>query len=106
MSKKLSPKLFQQIYGVFYHLIKLRKYQYTDYGAFTIYINNFLLSVHAILERMVKSMSNKKFTNAYDDGNIPDIDLPQDNTNTQNDSGKTKEDVNSLSKSSYSAKEE
>lgn len=24
-------------------------------------------------------MSDKKFNNVYDDGNIPDIDLPQDN---------------------------
>ena len=24
-------------------------------------------------------MDNKKFTNTYDDGNIPDVDLPKDN---------------------------
>ncbi|MGN0154904.1 MAG: hypothetical protein ACI4A3_10645 [Lachnospiraceae bacterium] len=39
-------------------------------------------------------MSDKKFTNTYDDGNIPDIDLPQDITeNKAKDSKQIKNDV-------------
>lgn len=43
-------------------------------------------------------MSNKKFTNVYDDGNIPDIDLPQDNVKNIKNSNKQE----SNSKSSHS----
>lgn len=42
-------------------------------------MHTFLQSAHAILEMLVNSMSDKKITNVYGDGNIPDIDLPQDN---------------------------
>lgn len=30
--------------------------------------------------RMVHNMSDKKTSNVYDDGNIPDVDLPQNST--------------------------
>lgn len=50
-------------------------------------------------------MSNKKFTNVYDDGNIPDVDLPQNNVNKINDSEKSKYNEEPLSKSATFEKE-
>lgn len=43
-------------------------------------------------------MSDKKITNVYDDGNIPDIDLPQDNVKNIKNSNKQENN----SKSSHS----
>lgn len=42
-----------------------------------------LLFAHSSYERMVLCMSDKKTTNVYDDGNIPDVDLPQSKTNNK-----------------------
>lgn len=47
-------------------------------------------------------MSDKKTTNLYDDGNIPDVDLPQDNAK---DSSKSKYDVEPLPESSRPRKD-
>ena len=42
-------------------------------------------------ERTVKNMNHKKFTNTYDDGNIPDVDFPKDSVkNTAKDSFSSK----------------
>lgn len=50
-------------------------------------------------------MSDKKLTNTYDDGNIPDIDLPQDSTeNELKDSTQLKDNTESSLKSSQSKK--
>ncbi|MDD6072074.1 MAG: hypothetical protein PUC12_14890 [Clostridiales bacterium] len=51
-------------------------------------------------------MDNKKFTNTYDDGNIPDVDLPKDSTkNAANDSQSSKYDVEPLPESSRPRKD-
>lgn len=47
-------------------------------------------------------MSDKKTTNLYDDGNIPDVDLPQDKTKNSNNS---KYDVEPLPESSRPRKD-
>lgn len=47
-------------------------------------------------------MSDKKTTNLYDDGNIPDVDLPQDNAKNSNNS---KYDVEPLPESSRPRKD-
>lgn len=50
-------------------------------------------------------MSDKK-KNVYDDGNIPDVDLPQNNVkNTVKDSSKSKYDVKPLPESSRPRKD-
>ena len=60
---------------------------------------------HTISERMVLIMSDKK-KNVYDDGNIPDVDLPQNNVkNTVKDSSKSKYDVKPLPESSRPRKD-
>lgn len=51
-------------------------------------------------------MSDKKTKNVYDDGNIPDIDLPQSNAkNTSNDSAKNSYSVEPLPESSRPRKD-
>lgn len=39
---------------------------------------------HTIPERMVYYMSKNNFSNVYDDDNIPEVDLPKDDTNSTN----------------------
>ncbi len=50
----------------------------TNAGNKRIFIN---LTTHPNTERMVQNMSNTTFKSLYDDGNIPQIDLPQDEGN-------------------------
>lgn len=50
-------------------------------------------------------MSEQKFTNIYDDGNIPDVDLPDGAKNTVNESKKSKYDVEPLPESSRPRKD-
>ena len=51
-------------------------------------------------------MDYKKFTNTYDDGNIPDVDFPQNSAkNTAKDSQNSKYDVEPLPESSRPRKD-
>lgn len=69
---------------------------FTSIADAVIYLHNILQSEHTIPERMVNNMSDKEFSNTYDDGNIPDVDLPQDNVkNTVKNSNKSKNNLTS-----------
>lgn len=67
----------------------------------------FFFYIHMLFfERTVKNMNHKKFTNTYDDGNIPDVDLPKDSVkNTAKDSFSSKYDVEPLPESSRPRKD-
>lgn len=52
-------------------------------------------------------MSDVKSTNVYDDGNIPDVDLPQNSTkNKLKDSNSVKSDEEALSGTLHSGKDD
>lgn len=56
---------------------------------------------------MVQSMSDAKFTDVYDDGNIPDVDMPQNSMkNKSKDSNSVKTDEKALSGTQHSGKNE